>query len=135
MSSHLLVHVLLSSCFYCYTSSRSMLQQGKYDYAPTAEAVPQYLEDYDTGGVWGGKEDNLVLRCGRLMRTQEDILTSTIFSSKEKGGQVLLATTVTSTQATKSSTRSSIGTMVMSTLARSSISTSITMSSPGQRQP
>ena len=39
---------------------RSMLQQGKYDYAPTAEADPQYLEDYDTGGVWGGKEDNLV---------------------------------------------------------------------------
>jgi len=37
-----------------------MLQQGKYVYAPTAEAVPQYLEDYDTGGVWGGKEDNLV---------------------------------------------------------------------------
>ena len=70
------------------------------------------------------------------MRTQEDILTSTIFSSKEKGGhgKVPLATMVTSTQATKGSTRSSIDTMVISILARSSISTSI-MSSPGQLQP
>ena len=39
---------------HCYLSNC------KYDHAPTAEAVPQYLEDYDTGGVWGGKEDNLV---------------------------------------------------------------------------
>ena len=27
---------------------------------PTAKAVPQFLEDFDIGEVWGGKKDNLV---------------------------------------------------------------------------